>query len=246
MSQQLELAVSERPENSTKGTVKSNRAKGVIPAVLYGAGKPESLWVNRKALEGLLHKAHSANALVSLSIEGEKASRKQIALIKSLQRDVIYNTPIHADFFRVNIHQKVEVSVPVHLEGESSGVKNQGGILEHLLRELKVRCAVSDIPAGFTVNVASLEIGQSIHVSDLKVPAGVEVLNTANQVVTTVVAPRAEEAAPAAVDAVAAAQPEVIAKGKKEEEGAEAAAGKVPAGGKAAPAPAAKTETPKK
>ncbi|MBI4668708.1 MAG: 50S ribosomal protein L25 [Elusimicrobia bacterium] len=244
--------------------MKTQRSSGFIPAVVYGAKKdPRSLWVNRKELEKAMTRVHGANVLFKLMISDPSTSlrtgksnvadaKAETVLLKSLQRDVCSDLPIHADFLRVDIHQKVEISVAVHVKGEAKGVKDQGGILEHLLREIKVRCLPTEIPAAIEVDVSKLEIGQGVTAGDLKLPEGVERLTVAAHVVINIVAPaRVEEAAAPA--AAAGGEPEVIAKGKKEEEAQGAAAGaqaKPAAAGaqaKTAAAPAAaKTEAPKK
>jgi large subunit ribosomal protein L25 len=151
--------------------------------------------------------------------------------------------------------EKIEISVPIHVVGEAPGVKVSGGTLEHLTRSLKVRCLPSNIPQMVEVNVSTLEIGQSILVKDLKPIEGVEILTDVGLIVVNVVVPKVEEeVAPAAAAVPGAAEPEVIAKGKKEEEGAEGEAAKPaagadakkPAAGAAAPAGGAKPADAKK
>jgi large subunit ribosomal protein L25 len=135
-----------------------------------------------------------------------------------------------------------QVAVPVHISGEAVGVKAHGGILEHLVREIKVRCLPGDIPQAISIDVTNLDIGASVFVKDLPVPQGVDLITGTGQVVLNVVAPKAEEEAAPAAEALAPAAPEVIAKGKKEEEGAAPAAG----GKEGAPAAPAKAEAPSK
>src|SRR3989338_5536854 len=174
MAEEFELKVLARDAKTTKGGIKTARKQGKIPAILYGSGEPQNLWVERQILEKTFHKAHGTNALLSLLIEnGEKVSKPQKALVKSIQRDVVYGAPLHIDFLRVTIHQKVEVAIPIRLKGESKGVKTQGGILEHLVREVKARCLASDIPEAITVDVTALEIGANVTVKDLPAPIGV-------------------------------------------------------------------------
>ncbi|MEK6543778.1 MAG: 50S ribosomal protein L25, partial [Elusimicrobiota bacterium] len=119
----------------------------------------------------------------------------------------------------VSLTQTVEVNVPVHVHGDCSGVK-KGGILEHVMREVRVSCLARAIPESFKIDITDLDIGNSIHAKDLPLPEGVKLLTGVDHVVINVVAPRAEEEAPAAAVAEGAATtPEVITKGKKEEEG---------------------------
>lgn len=248
MSQEIVLNVKARKSNVSKGELRSQRGQGILPAVVYGDGKEAvSFWVDRRVVERALHQAHSTNVLFSLEVEGapEASSGKETVLLKELQRNVITGVPAHIDFLRVKLTQKIEVEVPIHLKGEAKGVKVQGGILEHLLRELKVRTLPTAIPEAVVVDVTELEIGHGLLVKDLPVPPGVEVLTEASHVVVNIVVPAKEEAPAAAtetVGAVAAPAPEVITKGKKEVEGetAEAKAAPAKAASGKAEAPAAK------
>lgn len=220
---------------SSKGTLSKLRLEGQIPAVVYGGGKaPENLLLNLKVLSQLL-KGHGFNVLMNLKL-GDGA---EIVLLKDIQRDVLSHDVIHMDFQRISMTEKLEVNVPLIAAGEAPGVKVGGGILEHILRNLRVRCLPTDIPDSISVDVSHLQLNQGIKVKDLVLPTGLEALNDREGLVMNIVAPAAEEVAatPAAGAAVAGTEPEVIAKGKKPEEGEEAAAGGKPvAGGKAAPA----------
>jgi large subunit ribosomal protein L25 len=221
--QTVELA-SKKRDVSTKGALTSLRAEGRVPAVVYGGGKPPTVAsVDAKELLKLL-KAHGRNAVVSLKVEGGE----EIALIQEIQRDIISHQPIHADFRRVSATDKLEVSVPLVVKGEAPGVKTQGGILEHMLHDIRVRCLVSEIPSHFDVDVSKLAINTGIRVKELPLPKDMEVLTDLERLVVNIVAPsELKEEVPAAGAAVAgAAEPEVIAKGKKPEEGAEGAEAK--------------------
>ena len=241
MAQEIELKAQVRKEKTSRGELALNRKQGTLPAVVYGAQKkPYGVWVSAGELDRALHKAHSANVLFSLQVAGEgAAAKKETVLLKDIQRDPVRSFPVHVDFFRIKLTDKVEVEIPVRVTGEPKGVKVQGGILEHLLRELRVRTLPTQIPEAVTVDVTNLEIGNSVLVKDLQVPVGVEVLTDANHVVVNIVVPAKEEvAATTTPDAAAAvaAQPEVIAKGKKELEGE---AGAEPTKGQPAKAEAA-------
>lgn len=219
--QTVEMKAKKR-DLSTKGALQNLRAQGEVPAVIYGGQKdPFTLVIGAK--EFMQHvKAHGLNFLMNLT--SEKGT--EMVLVKEVQRDPISRAPLHIDFQRVSMKDKLTVNVPIHVVGEAPGVKLSGGILEHILREVRVRCVASAIPAALEVNVSSLQINQGLRVKDLSLPEGVEVLVEANQLVVNVVAPTIlEEPAPGAAAAVpGAAEPEVIAKGKKPEEGAEGAA----------------------
>jgi large subunit ribosomal protein L25 len=179
---------------------------------MYGHGiDAVSLTVDRQKLEAASRTG--INAIFDL--EGSASVAGKPVLIRELQRDPVSSQILHCDFFAVRLQEKVEVSIPVHIEGEPVGVKLQGGILESQLREIEVSCLPLSIPERIDVDVSELEIGDSIHVADLSFPEGVEVLGEAEQVVVHVVAPRVEEekaveegeeaAAPAAGEAAAPA-----------------------------------------
>jgi len=211
------------------------RRDGWVPAVLYGHGEPVPVIVPIKTLNKALHSEGGASAIFNVKL-GDKSD---MTVIKEIQRDIFTRQPIHVDFQRIDAKDKIEVTIPVHIKGESNGVKNQGGILEHIQREIQIKCFPADLISVIDVDVTNLNIHQAIKVSDLKVSAGVEILTPGDHIVVNIVSPRVEEEKPVAGATLeaGAAQPEVIAKGKKEEEGATPAAP-----GAQAAAPAAKTE----
>ena len=218
------------------------RAHGRVPAVLYGGGKAEALELNGREIAEALHGASSDSVLVDLTVEGEGgAVTKKMALIREVQHDPLKDTIEHVDFHQVEENKKLRVDVPVHELGEAVGVRTGGGILDHALRTLRVECLPKDLPDRIDVDVSALEVGQSIHVSEVKLPAGVTVLNAKELPVFMVLLPTVEEE-PAAGTAAAATEPEVIREKKEGEEG-EGAGDKKDAG--KTDAKAAKTE-PKK
>ncbi|MBI3549783.1 MAG: 50S ribosomal protein L25 [Elusimicrobia bacterium] len=219
---------------SNKKELSGLRATKMIPGVVYGGKKePVSVVVNEKELLAAT-KTGGANAILHL----KHPKGEDTVILKELQRHVVSNQPIHADFQRISLKEKIEVKVPLHVIGEAPGVKLHGGILEHVLREFRVRCLPTEIPQRIDVDVSRLEVNESLKVSDIKTPEGIEVLDAADHLVVSVFVPAEEAATPAAgaEGAAAAAEPEVIAKGKKDEEGAE---GEAKAGDKKAAAPAA-------
>ena len=233
--QTVELT-SQKRDISTKGALRTLRVDGQIPAVIYGSKKDAlHLAVNAKEFVKII-KAHGRNVLVQLKTDGGA----ETVLVQEVQRDIITHHPIHVDFRRVSLTEKLEVSVPLLVKGEAPGVKTQGGILETILHELRVKCVVSDIPTHIDVDVSALAINNGIKVKDLQLPSGVEPLADGERLVVNIVAPsELKEETPADTPVAGAAEPEVIAKGKKPEEGAEGAA--PAAGGKdAKAAPAAK------
>lgn len=239
-----EITLEAEPRSlSTKGDVKLLRQKGRVPAVAYGDNeKPVTLSVDEKQVQVILHSEGGHNALINLNVGG----KAHAVLIKEIQRHPITRALRHVDFHRISLKKKIETGVPVHVKGDAPGVKIGGGVLEHVVREVKIRCLPTEIPTAIDVDVTSLQLNQSIKVKDLRLPAGVELLTDADSVVVHVVAVVVEETpvAAAAVPGATPAEPEVIKKGKVEEgaEGATAAAGDKKA---AAPAAGAKPEAKK-
>jgi len=212
-------------EISTRHNLKSVRAQGLVPAIFYGHGEKNiTMSIDARKFDTLLHSGFGSNVLVSLKIgDGTKT-----AIIKDIQRDVITQKPIHIDFQAVSLKEKIEVNVSLHITGTAPGVKLSGGILEHILREVRVSCLPQDIPQAINVDVSALEINQALTVKDLPLIEGVDILTDPSGLIVNIVAPTVMEEAPAAATPEAAAatgaEPEVISKGKKEkEEGAEGA-----------------------
>jgi large subunit ribosomal protein L25 len=211
----------EKREAHGKGVARSLRRDGMVPAVLYREGRAQSIKLSRKELAKLINSAGGDQVMVDLQFtDGEK----KLALLKDVQVDPIRGELLHTDFFEVSLAEKVRISLHVTTVGEPIGVKRDGGILQHTLREVEVECLPDKIPGKVEVDISALEVGQSVHVSDLKFGEEIKVLTDAGDVIVTVISPVVEEAAPAAAEAAAgaeAAEPEVVKKGKKEEEGAE-------------------------
>ena len=205
----------ERRPGLGKGGARKARAAGKIPGVVYGHGEtpvPVSIGARDFELAMLQHKG--GNVLVNLALNPGEYT----ALIRDVQYDPLSQKIIHLDFQQISLTEMVEVKVNVHLVGLAIGVKDGGGVLEQITREIEVRCLPTAIPAALDLDVSALAVGQSVHVRDI-VPGDVTVLSDPDQTVATVVAPTVHEEKPAG-EAVAetAAEPEVVAaKGKKEE-----------------------------
>lgn len=227
----LEVHPRDLGQRDQKKNVNQLRREGWIPAVVYGHGDPSAVVVNEKILNKAIHSKAGTSAIFNLKLGGQVA----MSVIKEIQRDIFTQKPVHVDFQRIDAKEKIEVTIPVHLLGESNGVKNQGGILEHIQRELRIKCLPDDLVPSIDVDVSNLNIHQSIKVSELPALKGVEVLTPGDHIVVNIVAQKVEEEKPAVV-AEGAVQPEVITKGKKDEEGAPAAGAATP------PAPAEKAE----
>ncbi|HEU6447100.1 MAG TPA: 50S ribosomal protein L25 [Verrucomicrobiae bacterium] len=230
-----------------RGQVKQLRASGRVPATIYGRQtKPQNLEVNSKEFGDLIQRHVSENLLVDLSIEND-GNAKRLALVQEIQHHPVDGKVLHVDFHEISETEKVVVSVPVETVGEAAGVKTSGGVLEHVLFKLKVRCLPKDLPEQIVVDVSALEIGKSIHVGEIKAPEGVEILGSKNIPVVSVAAPRAEEEVAPAGEAKSAGDVEMT-KEKKDEEGAAAPAakGEAKAAAPAAEKPEAKAAEKKK
>ncbi|HSY73950.1 MAG TPA: 50S ribosomal protein L25, partial [Dongiaceae bacterium] len=152
------------------------RRAGRVPATIYGRlAKPQNLEVNSKEFADLLHHAASENLLVDLSVENDARS-KRLALVQEIQHHPLDGKVLHVDFHEVAENEKVTVQVPVETSGEAAGVKVGGGVLEHVLFKLKVRCLPKDLPEQITVDVTALEINKTIHIGEITAPAGVEII----------------------------------------------------------------------
>ncbi|HVU08770.1 MAG TPA: 50S ribosomal protein L25 [Verrucomicrobiae bacterium] len=206
-----------------RGEVKKLRASGRVPATIYGRqAKPQNLEINAKEIGDLIHHSVSENLLVDLSVEND-ARAKRLALVQEIQHHPLDGKVLHVDFHEISETEKVTVQVPVETTGEATGVKNGGGVLEHVLFKLRVRCLPKDLPEQITIDVTALEIGKSVHLGEVKAPEGVEILGDKSLAVVSVAAPRAEEEVAAPTEAKAAGDVEMT-KEKKDEEGAAPAA----------------------
>jgi large subunit ribosomal protein L25 len=207
----------EKRDRLGKGGARKARAAGQIPAVLYGHGEtPIPVAIGSRDFEIALHKHEGGNPIVNLALAGSEYT----ALIRAVQYDPVTHAILHLDFQHISLTETVEVKVALHFEGLAIGVKDGGGILESIMRDVEVRCLPTAIPPSISVDVSRLNIGDSIHVSELVVP-NVVILTDPTAAIVTVVPPTVMEEKPAEEAAVAEApaEPEVIAKGKKEEEG---------------------------
>jgi large subunit ribosomal protein L25 len=202
----------------------------MVPAVVYGLDRPSFLVaVDERRVGELLRLGSGRNTILTLKLAGQDRSRA--AMIKDLQRDPVTESVVHIDFVRIDLDRPVQVTVPVNLVGTAEGVKNEGGIMDFIHRDIRVECLPSDIPEHLDVDVEALHVGQHVSAGDLQVGDRVTVLDDPNTIIAVVMAKRAEEVvaeAEAEAEAPAAeeAEPEVIKKGKEAEgeEGAEKAA----------------------
>jgi large subunit ribosomal protein L25 len=217
MKEYLEIEVEERTQLGRSGARQARR-QGLVPGVVYG-GKRQTVpvLIDSKRIQGLLSSESGMNTIFMLNLKGKGAKRH--VMIRDFQRDPVTNDLVHADFIRILMDEKVEVAVPVHIAGIAEGVKNQGGLLDFVMRDIRISCLPSQIPEHFVADVTALEIGDSVKVEDLARDAGLQILTPGDQTVVVISPPVKEqdEVEEAAEDAEAA-EPEVIQKGKVAEE----------------------------
>ncbi len=217
----------EKRDKTGKNANRQLRALGAVPAVVYGDKKdPVPITIDRKKVIELLKKGGGENAVFKLELAGTKASRH--AMIRDLQVDPISRRIIHIDFQRIDLKEKVRVEVPIHLIGEPTGVKNEGGVLDFITREVEVECLPNDIPPALEIDVSALAIGDHVEAKDLALPKNVELLEEPERVIVSVshsrVAAEIEEleaegeAADELLIEAKAEEPEVIGKGKEAED----------------------------
>ena len=232
-------AVLEAVKRTTVGKNENNRtrAAGQIPATVYGAQKagdqiaPLTVAVDPKPFMRILHSKSGFNTLITLKVQGTADTR---VLVKNVQLDPITHDPLHADFYRVNMDRKIQVTVPILLKGESRGVKQDGGVLDFVHREIVVEVLPGNIPDSIEVDISELGIGDSVHVRDLAANAAWEPISDPDMMIVHIVVIKVVEetpvaaagaegaaAAPAAGGSAAtagASEPEVIKKGKTDKE----------------------------
>lgn len=202
-----------------KGPARQTRRAERIPGVIYGKGEsPLPLSLGYKEFLGILQTG-GANVILDLKLAGAEAVDRK-ALVRDLQRDPVSGQIIHVDLQHISLTEKITVEVPLHVSGVAIGVKDYGGILEFIVRNLEIECLPTDIPESITIDVSALMVHDALHVRDIAVP-NARVLTDPDQVVVTIVSPTVEKAPGAPEEAAAAAEPEVIGK-KKEDEGAPA------------------------
>jgi large subunit ribosomal protein L25 len=203
-------------KDTGKGSARRTRMRGSIPGVIYGEGEvPISFEAGRYDFEAMIHTVSGENVIVDLKLEGDSTDRK--AIIREIQRDPIRGKILHFDLQHISLTEKVTVDVPLVVVGVPIGVKDFGGILEHVLREVEVECLPTEIPPKIEVDVTSLKIGDSVHVGDLLVE-NITILTDKDRSVVTVVPPAVEEVPVEVAAPEAAAEPELIGREKETEE----------------------------
>ncbi|MGD8277131.1 MAG: 50S ribosomal protein L25 [Gemmatimonadota bacterium] len=204
-----------------KGAARKTRAEGRIPAVLYGHGEETRLLtVDAHELELLFSRIHVESTVVEVTIEGDKKPLR--ALVREVQKHAHRSQLLHVDFYQIHAGERITVSVPLRLAGASAGVK-AGGLLQHALDEIEIRCLPDAIPEAIVADVSALGIGESLHVRDLIAPENVELYVDGDRTVCSVMPPivaavEEEEVEEEVVEEGESAEPEVIGKGRTEEE----------------------------
>lgn len=212
MAQQVNLAAASRSQTGT-GAARALRRSGQVPAVIYGHGRePEPLAIDAGVLSRLLP-VMTASTILDVTVDGRAPIK---ALLRDIQRHALRSsTIVHLDLYEIHADEEVDVRVAVHLNGIPDGVRNFGGVLDFVHRDIEIRVLPGDIPASIDVDVTNLAIGHSIFVRDLVLEKG-EILDDPNVPVCTVVAPRTEEVAAPVAEAVST-EPELIRKPKAED-----------------------------
>ncbi len=224
--QKVKINAQPREKAGVRGELSKIRAQKNIPAVLYGEGlEPISITISQKDLAEI--QKSGSNAIIEIALPKSTEN----AIIKEVQYHVVTDSPIHVDFQRISMNKPLETIVPIVLKGDCAWVKENGGIVDHTVREVSIKCLPADIPHEIDVDITGLTLDKHITVADLVAPKGVTILGEADRMIVHIMIPREEvAAAPAAATGTEAAQPELSAtKGKKEEEGAAAAGDKKPA-----------------
>jgi len=225
-------AILEAVKRHTKGKNEARRlrAAGRIPAVMYGAQKagdapsPEQVTVDPKPFMRILHSASGLNTLITLRVQDGNEAR---VLVKNVQLDPITHHPLHADFFRVNMDRKINVTVPVTLKGDARGVKVDGGVLDFVHREIEVQVLPANIPDSIEIDITDLGIGDAVHVRDLAANASWTPVTDTDLMILHVISIKVAEEAAATADGAAApaaatagaVEPEVMKKGKTDKDG---------------------------
>ena len=211
-------------EGRGKNDARRVRREGLIPITIYGGGgETVAAAAPLRELAAVLRSEAGRNTILTLDVDGVGASE---VMFQERQIDPVRGRLVHADFQRLVKGQKIEVTVPLHLVGEPVGVREEQGVLEQIMREIEIRCEPREIPDAIDVDVSNLGVHDVLHVSDIPVAENIEILTDADSVVATVGIVKEEPVAAPVVEEEVAAEPEVIAKGKKEEEPVEPEKGK--------------------
>lgn len=216
MAKQVKLSAQPRTHVG-RNSVKQLRTRGAVPANIYGPkNKPNNLEINERDISKLLAHAAGENILVELEVMTEGKTKSRLALIQEVQHHPVRGDILHVDFLEVAMNELLHTEVPLETIGEADGVKNYGGLLEQLVRNLSIECLPKDLPESIRVDVSALGIGHAIHVKDLVLPAGVKAMSDPDLTLFLVAEPKVEDPNKAAE---AQQAPEVIKEKKPAAEG---------------------------
>jgi len=217
--------VAEQRSTRGKNAARRTRVAGQIPAVVYGSGgESVAVAVSPKEINRILHSKTGHNTIFDVQVQG---GEKTPVMIVDWLNEPVKGNLLHIDMLRIDLTKRLHVKVPVHTTGDPVGVKIQGGLLEAVTREIEIECLPDDIPESFTLDVSNLSIGDNLRASGVAIPENMKLFSPPDTVICHVVAIRTSETETAAAEgeavepaaAGAKAEPEVIKKGKKEEEG---------------------------
>lgn len=201
----------QKRERVGKGGNREARRNGLIPGVVYGGGKDSvPIQLDRKSFVEMMKKSESENPIFLLKLG---TGQERHAILREIQKDPVSRMVIHLDFQRVEMNQKVHVTVPIELKGIAYGVKTEGGLIDFVTREIAVECLPGDIPAHLDLDVTEVRVGQHVEARELQLPNGVTLFDAPEKVILSLTHARAEEA----TEAGDRAEPEVIKRGKGEE-----------------------------
>lgn len=216
MSQEVTIEVQHR-EGAGKNESRRVRRAGLVPAIVYGGGRdPEGVVVDPRPIDSVLNSERGKNTLIHLRIGDREL--KRLVMIREIQRHPVTDRILHADFVRVELDRKTEVRVPIQAVGIPLGVKNEGGMLEWVHREVPIRVLPGNIPEHLVADVSALHVGQHLEAGQLTLPEGVELMIPANDTVITIIGKKAEEETAAVTPDTTTVEPEVTKQKKKEDE----------------------------
>ena len=224
---QEEVALNAQPrEDTSRGMTHKLRREGKLPAVLYGGKEStQSIVIDQKEFVKAVHTERGENVIISLYISHSTAAPSRTSekpvpvIIKEIQIDPVTRSLLHVDLCRISMREEIRVNVPIEIYGEAPGVKKSGGVLDHVVHEIAIRCLPTKIPDKIICDVSSLDVGGNLTIKDLKIPGGIEVLDDPEKIVVSIIAPTvvAEKPAEEEVPPAEVVEPEVIGKRKKEE-----------------------------
>lgn len=213
------VVTADKRHGSGKGNARSLRRAGILPAIFYSEGKSTPIQIDTKLMTRLLTSGGAEHSLITVKLnEDDSKTSEHPVLVKDYQVDPVSDELLHIDFIEVSLKEKLTVTVLINVTRQPVGVK-MGGILQNVLKEVEVECLPTQIPESIDVDAEFVDIGGTLHVSDLSVPEGVKIVTDPEEVILSVTAPVVEEEKPEEEAAEAGAEPELVkAKGKEEEE----------------------------